>query len=172
MFTKTDIEKYFSAEKSASLLLIGIGITGIITGIIFFFFIKTNFCKGTAIPLLIVGLLLGITGFTVYKRSDKDRLSNVYAYDMNQGQLKEKEIPRMEMVMENFIRYRYIEIALALSGTCLFFYFKNAEANFFWKGFGAALTIMALLALSTDYFAEKRGHVYLDGLKEWAGLFK
>jgi uncharacterized membrane protein YbhN (UPF0104 family) len=167
MFTKTDIEKYFTAEKQESLLFLGIGVAGIIVAIIFFFFLKTPFYKGAAIPLILVGLLLGVVGFTVYKRSDSDRIRNVYAYDMSPGELKEKEIPRMEVVMRSFVMYRYTEIILALVGIGLFFYFRNNEIQLFWKGFGLTLAIMALLALGADYFAEKRGHVYINGLKNF-----
>jgi hypothetical protein len=167
MFTKTDIEKYFNAEKGESWIFMAIGIVGIIAAIIFFFFIKTNFYKGAAIPLILVGLLLGVVGYNVYKRSDGDRTRNVYAYDMNPGELKEKELPRMETVMKNFIIYRYTEITLALIGIGLFFYFKNNIDGKFWKGFGTALTLMAILALSADYFAKKRGKIYIDGIKSF-----
>ncbi len=167
MFTKTDIEKYFNAEKGESWIFMAIGIAGIIAAIIFFFFIKTNFYKGAAVPLVLVGLLLGIVGFNVYKRSDDDRIRNVYAYGMAPGELKEKELPRMETVMKNFIIYRYTEIALALVGLGLFFYFKDNTGKEFWKGFGLTLAIMALLALSADYFAETRGKVYIDGIKSF-----
>jgi hypothetical protein len=167
MFAKTDIEKYFNAEKGESWVFMVIGIVGIIAAIIFLFFIKTNFYKGAAIPLILVGLLLGVVGFSVYKRSDDDRVRNVYAYDLNPGELKEKELPRMETVMKNFIIYRYTEIVMALIGTGLFFYFKHNIGREFWKGFGAALTIMALLALSADYFAEIRGKIYIDGIKSF-----
>jgi hypothetical protein len=167
MFTKTDIEKYFNAEKSESLLFLLIGIAGIIAAISFYFFIKTNFYKGAAIPLVLIGLLLGIVGFTVYKRSDADRIRVVYAYDLNPSELKQKEIPRMETVMKNFMIYRYIEIALAIAGIGLFFYFKNNIDQQFWKGFGVTLSLMALVALSADYFAEQRGAVYLKGLQSF-----
>jgi hypothetical protein len=40
-------------------------------------------------------------------------------------------------------------------------------SNDFWRGLGLGLAIMALLALTADFFAEKRGHVYLNGLKEF-----
>lgn len=165
MFTKTDIEKYFMAEKSESWIFMAVGIAGIILAIVFFFGLKTNFYKGAAIPLVLVGLLLGVVGFSVYNRSDEDRKRNVYAYDLNPGELRDKEIPRMETVMKNFVLYRYIEIVLALTGVGLFIYFNNDEVRIFWKGFGLTLAIMAVIALSADYFAEKRGHVYLDGLK-------
>ncbi len=172
MFTKTDIEKYFNAEKSESLLFLAIGIAAIIVAVIFFFFLKTNFYKGAAIPLLIVGLLLGIVGYTVFAKSDNDRKRNVYAYDMNPSELKEKELPRMQTVMKNFVIYRYVEITLALIGISLFFYFKENLNNQFWKGFGLTLAIMALLTLSADYFAEARGKIYIGGIKSFISSIK
>jgi drug/metabolite transporter (DMT)-like permease len=167
MFTKADIEKYFNAEKAESLLFLGIGIAGIITALVFFFYLTTGFYKGAAIPLTVIGLLLGVVGYTIYARSDSDRIRNVYAYDMNPGELKEKEIPRMEVVIKSFVVYRYTEIVLAFLGICLFFFFKSNLEKQFWAGLGIGLFAMAILALGADYFAEKRGHVYLIGLKEF-----
>ncbi len=167
MFTKTDIEKYFNAEKAESLLFLGIGGAGIIAALVLLFYTKTSFAKGAGIPLALVGLLLGVVGYSVYKRSDSDRIRNVYAYDMNPGELKEKEIPRMEAVMKNFVMYRYAEIVLALIGIGLFFYFRNNTEQQFWSGLGIGLFVMAVLALGADYFAEKRGHVYINGLREF-----
>jgi hypothetical protein len=164
MFTKTDIEKYFSAEKSESLLFIVIGIVSIITAISFSIFIKTNFYKGAAIPLMIIGLLMGVVGFTVYNKSDKDRIQNVYAYDLNPTELKQKEIPRMQAVTKRFIIYHYVEMVLALAGIALFFYFKNKPTQQLWKGFGLTLTIMIFFALGADYIAAKRAKIYLNGL--------
>jgi len=164
MFSKADIEKYFNAEKSESGLFMTLGIAGIVLAVIFFFFLKTEFYKGAAIPLVSVGILLGIVGYTVYKRSDDDRKRNVYAYDMNPSELREKEIPRMETVMKNFIIYRWIEIFLAVAGIGLYIYFIRDIKHDFWRGLGLDLAIIALLALTADYFAEKRGHVYLNGL--------
>jgi uncharacterized membrane protein len=172
MFTKADIEKYFNAEKAESLLFLGIGVAGIITALVFFFYLKTNFYKGAAIPLALVGLLLGVVGYNVYARSDEDRKRNVYAYDMNPGELKEKEIPRMEVVMKNFIMYRYTEIILALIGIGLFIYFRKNTDQQFWSGLGIGLFAMAILALGADYFAEKRGYIYLNGVKEFVNKSK
>jgi hypothetical protein len=167
MFTKTDIEKYFNAEKAESWIFMVIGIAGIITAIVFFFVLKTGFYKGAAIPLISIGLMLGIVGFTVYKRSDDDRKRNVYAYDMNPSELKNKELPRMKVVMKNFVIYRYTEILLALVGIMLFFYFKDNETQHFWRGFGMSLAIMAILSLAADYFAEKRGRIYTNGIESF-----
>ena len=167
MFTKLDIEAYFTGEKQESLLFLFIGIAGISTAIIFFFLLKTSFYLGAAIPLLVIGLLLGIVGYTIYKRSDDDRKRNVYAYDMNPSALKEKELPRMKKVMKNFVIYRYTEIFLFLAGAALYIYFIRDIRHDFWRGFGLALAIMALLALTADYFAEKRGRNYTKGIESF-----
>ena len=164
MFTKADIEKYFNAEKSESGLFMTIGIAAIVLAILFFFFLKIEFYKGVAIPLFFIGLLLCIVGFAIYRRSDSDRIRNVYAYDMNPAELKEKEIPRMKTVMKNFVLYRWIEIILLATGIGLYIYFIRDIDHDLWRGIGLGLAIMALLALVGDYFAEKRGHAYLDGL--------
>lgn len=165
-FTKADIEKYFVAEKKESLLFLLMGMAGIITAIICFFFLKTDFYTGTAIPFSLIGLLLAIVGYTIYKRSDEDRKRNVYAYDMNPSQLKEKELPRMKTVMRNFVIYRWIEICLFAIGTLVYIYFAP-DKNDFWQGFGLALAIMAALALIADFFAEKRGKVYTKGIESF-----
>ena len=167
MFTKADIEKYFLGEKQESFLFMGIGIIAVVLALLFFLLLKTNFYKGAAIPLLMIGILLAVIGFTIYKRSDPDRIRNVYAYDMNPGELKQQELPRMSTVMKNFIIYRYTEIALAVAGIILFFYFRTNTDRQFWAGFGMTLTIMALMALFADYFAEKRGSLYTKGLENF-----
>ncbi len=167
MFSKTDIEKYFIAEKQESLVFIGIAIAAFIAAIVFVFFLKTSFYKGAAIPLVLIGLLMGVVGYTVYSRSDKQRTDMVYAYDMNPDKLKKEELPRMKTVMKNFVIYRYVEIVLVIAGLGMFYYFSNNPTKDFWKGLGAGLFIMSILALSADYFAERRGHVYTNGLESF-----
>lgn len=164
MFTKADIEKYFMAEKQESLLFVIVGVIAVAIAIAFFFFQKSNFYKGAAIPLLLIGLIQIVVGYTVYKRSDGDRIRNVYAYDMNPGQLKNEELPRMQTVNKNFVIYRWIEIVLILAGAGLIFYFRNNPVNNFWYGLGITLTMQATLMLGADYFAEQRALGYAKGL--------
>jgi uncharacterized membrane protein len=167
MFTKADIEKYFDGEKDESRIFLLLGILALLTALLSVLFGDGRFYTGAAIPLAVIGLLLAVVGFTIYKRSDSDRIRNVYAYDMNPAELKEKEIPRMKTVMRNFLIYRYTEIILAILGIGLYIYFIRDFNNDFWRGFGLALTVMALIALTADYFAEQRGKKYLNGLEEF-----
>jgi uncharacterized membrane protein len=87
---------------------------------------------------------------------------------MNPSELKQIETPRMVTVMKKFVLYRYVEIALVVIGLALFFYCRNNQAQAYYKGLGIGLATMALIALTADYFAEKRGHIYLNLLHEFA----
>ena len=165
------VHKYFMAEKQESLLFVFIGSAAIVLSVIFFFFIKStpSFYKGAAIPLFAIGLLMGVVGYTVYARSDKQRLSVAYEMGLNPGiYIKNQELPRMKKVMQNFIIYRYVEIILAFAGIALFFFFRNQNDKQFLTGLGLTLAIMAVTALAADYFAEKRGAVYTTELENIA----
>lgn len=176
MFTKPDIEKYFIAEKKESKFFMLIGVAGIIAGAILFFAGKTSFYKGAAFPPAVIGVIMFIVGYTIYRRSDEDRKRNVYAYDMNPAELRDKELPRMKKVMKNFASYRWTEIFLAVFGLALFFRFyvvcegDACRFSFFRKGMGLTLTIMSVIALVADYFAERRGKIYLQGLESFTKM--
>ena len=160
MFTKNNIEKYFDGEKDESRVFLFIGITGLLISLFFLLYGTNRFYMAAAIPLAVIGLLLAMVGYN-------DRIRNVYAYDMNPAELKEKEIPRMKTVMRNFVIYRYTELFLLALGIGLYIYFIRDFNNDFWRGFGLALAVMALIALTADFFAEQRGKKYLKGLEEY-----
>lgn len=167
MFTKTDIEKYFIAEKQESLVFIILGAIAIIAAVALYFLVRSSFFKGVAFPLIFIGIIELIVGFTVYNRSDEDRVRNVYAYDMNPSELKEKEIPRMETVNRNFVIYRWVELAFLVTGLILSLVFGQNPGRSFWFGFGIALSLQAGVLLVADYFAEKRALQYTRGIQSY-----
>ncbi len=156
------IKNYFNAEKAESLLFIGFGIFTLVLSIYFFFFIKDGFWKGLAIPLIFFSLVQIVIGTTIFTRSPKDdlKVENILKYEPQKIQLE--EIPRMEKVMKNFVYYRYFEIGMMVLGLVLMFSLSNYG---FWKGFGLGLFIQCAVLLSLDFFAEKRGHFYIEHLK-------
>jgi membrane protein YdbS with pleckstrin-like domain len=167
MFTKSDIEKYFMAEKNLGLLFIILGAVAVLASFIFFFVMKTNWHKGVALPFIIIGLLQLIIGFNVYKNSDKHRISVVYAYDMNPAELKKKELSRMEKVQDSFKLILSLEVLLLAVGIALFLYFKNDPQKIFWAGVGIALAIQAMVCLFADLNAFNRATNYKKGLTEY-----
>lgn len=143
----------------------GLAILAIILGLVFLF-LKLSVYKGAAIPLLVMGLLMGITGFVVFQRSDRQRIDMVYAFDMNPDRIKNEELPRMQAVLREFLLLRYIELVLLVIGIAMLFYFRPYPAKDFWKGLGLSLAIMAVVALLADFYAERRNLKYVKGLQE------
>ncbi len=165
MFSKTDIEQYFIAEKQAGLYFLAVGIVAVVAALILLFVMKTAFFKGFAIPLIVVGLIAGAIGFTIHKRSDNDRVRNVYAYDLNPDELKQKEYPRMQKVMKSFQVIVIAEVVFLITAIFLFFYFRTNAAQQLWSGIGAGLLIMSIAALLLDLSAQRRAAVYTTGLE-------
>ena len=157
------IIKYFNGEKSESYVFIIIGLFAFALALYFIFVLKSSFWKGVAIPFLIVALLEFIVGYTIVNRSSKD-IVRVETFIKNQTQnIKTDEIPRMDKVLSNFVIYRYVEIALIVLGIVLMYSSMN---DTFWRGIGLGLFIQASIVLSLDFFAERRGQIYMEYLKE------
>ena len=171
MFEQRDfsfIYKYFIAEKQESLLFLIVGIAAVLLAVIFWFFIKSNppFFKGAAIPLIAIGIIQIVVGYSVYNRTDKQKADIAYNIGMEPvAFVKQTELPRMKKVMKNFIIYRWIEIAFIITGLVLIFLFRLNADKTFWYGFGIALALQAVIMLGSDYFAEQRGKKYVNKLE-------
>ena len=171
MFEQKDfnfIYKYFIAEKQESLFFIIIGVVAILLAIVCWFLIKGNpsFYKGLAVPLIILGIVQFIVGFTVYHRTDKQQADIAYNIGIEpKTYVTNTELPRMKKVMKNFVIYRWVEIIFIIVGLVLVFLFKENGYKSFWYGLGLALTLQAATMLAADYFAEKRGEAYTETLK-------
>ena len=63
--------------------------------------------------------------------------------------------------MRNFVIFRFTEVGLILVGLIIYFAFAKYD---FWKGLGLGLLIQASVVLTLDYFAERRGFIYLEYL--------
>ncbi|MBC7651846.1 MAG: hypothetical protein H7101_08860 [Deinococcales bacterium] len=175
MLTKNDIEKYFIAEKQESLLFIILGLVAIVLAALFLFVYKSQFFKGAATPLIIIGLIQVVVGYTVYNKSDADRMRMVYAYDMNPTNIKTVEIPRMQKVNNNFVIYKWIEIGLLVTGLLVVLYHqfsdsgltKNSNTNVFIYGLAFALSVLIVIMLTADFFAKKRAIIYSKQLESF-----
>jgi drug/metabolite transporter (DMT)-like permease len=155
MFTKSDIEKYFSAEKQGSIIFLIVGAIAIGLALYFFFSNKTQIYKGAAIPIILIGVIFILVGATLHRKSDADRVRNVYAFDMKPVEFKDTELPRMQKFLGDLAIYRWIEIALFASGVLIFLFLRKKPDMAFWTGFGLSLAIMALLAHGLDFMVKK-----------------
>lgn len=157
------IVNYFNGEKAESYLFMFLGVIAFAMALYFFFSLNSTFWKGVAIPFLCVALLEFVVGFTIVKRTPSDlfRVENFMKHEPQN--IKNIEIPRMEKVLHNFVIFRYLELILIGIGIILMYSSMN---DIFWRGIGLGLFIQASIVLGLDFFAEKRGHIYLDYLQE------
>lgn len=172
MFTKTDIEKYFMAEKQESLLFVIIGAAAIVLAFVGLFYWKTQFWKGASIPLILIAVIQIIVGYTVYARSNQQRTGTVSAFDMDISKLQNEELPRMEEVNKNFVTYRWTEIILVFAGMALAAVYRSNPDKQFIVGIGIALAIEAALMFGADFIAERRAHKYKHGLQSFLQMQK
>ncbi|MFN4765335.1 MAG: hypothetical protein ACK5IE_02625, partial [Bacteroidota bacterium] len=101
-------------------------------------------------------------GLTLVYRSPKD-IVRVETYLSEKTEMIQKEeIPRMEKVMRNFIIFRFTEIILIIIGIILMY---GSRQNSLWNGIGVGLFIQSNTVLLLDFFAERRGEVYLAYLR-------
>jgi hypothetical protein len=143
------VEKYFGAEKAESFLFVLVGLVAITLAVYFFAKLKQPFYNGIAYPLIAIALIQITVGGSVYLRSSKDIARVNQMIQIDKTRIQTEEIPRMKIVMNNFVFYRWIEIV------------KSATM---WKGVGLGLVIQSALMLLLDFFAESRGREYLDYL--------
>jgi hypothetical protein len=164
------VKSYFNAEKSAGVLFIVVGVSFLLISLYSWLTIKKPFYTGMAYPFLLIGLIEITVGVTIYLKSpaDNDRVENYLTLEPER--ILNEEIPRMETVMKSFVYYRYVEFAFIFTGVMLMFYIGKSELV---KGIGFGLFIQGTVMLGADYIAERRGHLYLERLRqEVSGLNK
>lgn len=162
MFTKTDIENYFSGEKTQAAIIFFIGLAVVLFAIAALLFLKTQSWSGIAMIAGIIAIIQLCIGGIVYNRTDKQRTDMVYNYDMNPQKIITGEIPRMQKVNTRFTLYRLIEIAGIVIGVLIIFYFRANISRQFWMGAGIALVIQSAILFATDSIASARAKTYTE----------
>ena len=155
---------YFNGEKWESYLFLLLGVLSILMSIYLLFVLKTSFWKGVAIPFILVGILELVVGYTIVRRSPVDILRVEKMINDEPQKIASEEIPRMEKVMSNFKVFRIAEIILIGIGILLMYHTLN---DTFSRGLGLGLFFQASTVLSLDFFAERRGHMYLEFLNDF-----
>ncbi|MFN0215418.1 MAG: hypothetical protein ACKVT2_14265 [Saprospiraceae bacterium] len=151
------IESYFQAEKQGGFVAMAIGIVACSVGGGVLLSAGAPFYTGLSIPLVAIGFVEIMVGATVARRSDFQAEDLKKLYAESPAEFRKLESHRMEGVMRNFVRIKWIEIAFIVLGLAIIL--LNKEVNFT-KGMGAGLFGQGFVMLIFDFFAEKRGRSY------------
>ena len=147
MFTKENIEQYFSAFKNEQIFLIILGAVALIVALIFFVGFKTEWYKGFALPLAVFAVLNMGAGFSNYKKADILKVRNTYNYDLHPELLRTKELPRIQEMKQNFTVLIYVNISIIFAAAFIFFYFKKKDGSEYYMGVSASLFLVAILSV-------------------------
>ncbi len=165
MKSKQFIYTYFKSEQIESLLLLAIGLITMTEALYFLWgYNFREFYKGLAWPLLWVGIVEVAFGASIYFRSVVDVRKVEGYFNEDPHKLKSEELPRMKKLMKNYVVYRWFEAFLSVAGVLLIIGMNSTSD--FWMGIGTGLWFQGGVMLVSDYFAERRGAVYIKGLEE------
>ncbi len=157
------INQYFQAEQTESVAFIVIGLLAIILSVGLYLFYRNRVMKGFMFPMILVAVIQLTVGIEIYFRSPQDieRVSGYLEQDISK--IDEIEIPRMEVVMANFVYYRWVEISLIIIAAGLIIFGRNKSILL---GIGIGLIIQSTTMLYLDLLAESRGVEYIQYLEE------
>ena len=155
------VTQYFNKEKKESVYFISLGFLACLISVFYLFVKKQPFYNGVSYAFIAIGLIQLVVGISIYFRCDIDTVRVLHFIEKERKSIKDYEIPRMELVMKNFMIYRWVEMALIGVGLILFL---RCELKSLGNGLGIGLFIQASIMLFLDYLAEKRGSVYLNYL--------
>ena len=167
MFTKTDIEGYFSAFKNEQIFLIVLGAIALIVAIEFFAGIKTQWHKGFALPLAVFAIINLGAGISNYKKADFLKVRNTYNYDLHPELLRTKELPRVNEMNQNFTVLIYVNISIIFAAAFIFLYFKKREGSEYYMGVAASLFLVAVLSVAIYSVLKNRSKDYERGIIEF-----
>ena len=165
MKAKQFIYTYFKSEQIESLLLLAIGMITMTEALYFLWGATFSaFYKGLAWPLLWIGIVEVAFGASIYFRSIVDVRKVEGYFNNDPSKLTSEELPRMKKLMKNYVIYRWFEAILSVVGVLLIISMNSTSDH--WMGIGTGLWFQGGVMLVSDYFAERRGAVYIKGLEE------
>jgi drug/metabolite transporter (DMT)-like permease len=160
------VSSYFIAEKQESLLFIVVGVLAVAVGL--WLWLNGHRLRAMAYPLIGVALIQFVVGCTVYFRTDAQIAQVTAAQATDVKAMQASELKRMAVVMQSFVTYRWVEIALIVLGLGLIVVARQYSSSDLLLGVGAGLVLQAGFMLALDLFAELRGEAYVAALKQLA----
>lgn len=159
------LSTYFRGERVESLaFILPLGLLSITFGAVLLWDERSAFHWGIALPFLLLGTALVVTGAAVGLRTPEQvsALSGLYRDDV--ARFLAQELPRMQKVNGNWPIFLTTWVGFALVGLGLRFFVRRDWA----EGLGIALVFFGAVGLLIDGFAERRARPYTEALERLA----
>jgi hypothetical protein len=151
---------YFDGEKSAGLLLVGIGALGIAAALLFY---QPRWgLRSLAVTLGILALAEIALGAGLYLRTDPQVRSLVTQLESEPRRFHSDEVARMNRVQRTFVVIQYVEVAVIIVSALVALTMKSRVGI---AGVALGLLINAAFLLAFDIVAERRGALYLAAIE-------
>lgn len=150
---------YFDGEKSAGLVLAGVGALASAWA----FAVRRGYSDAAGMfwPVVLVGVLQLAVGVGLYARTGSQVAALHAQMERSTTEMLSTERPRMEKVQRNFVVIEVVELVLILVGAALALGFKGAPYR---AEVGMGLVLQGAVMLVFDLLAERRGALYLAAL--------
>lgn len=137
-----------------------IGLLVVFTSLAFLIFGNTPYSKALIIPLLTIGLLLGVAGYFMATSNTRilDNLENTIIENPQEFVKNEKD--RVESFQPLYFYTKVGASITFLIALCLFFFSENRYA----QSIAIALIILGLSGLTIDYFSKERASIYYSAI--------
>ncbi|MEB3236355.1 MAG: hypothetical protein VKO64_01860 [Candidatus Sericytochromatia bacterium] len=156
---------YFQGEKIEALVFIlPVGLLSLVFGAWLLLDGREAFMRGVALPCLVFGAVLAVTGGTVGFRTPAQVERLETALEQAPAPALVAEIQRMDRVNRNWSRYVAAYVFLVVLGLGLRFGLRTEFAH----GVAAALLLYAGMGFVIDGFAERRAMVWTETLQQAA----
>lgn len=152
---------YFTAEKQEALLFMAVGIAAI--GLTLWLLKTGSRYRAAGFPLVAIAAIQITVGSTVYFRTDNQVAELTTQFEKDVATFQADEVKRMQIVIDNFVIYRYIEIVLLFIGLLITIFLREKQN---WHATGLGLTAQSGIMLALDYFAEARAAEYMQFLQD------
>ena len=167
MLTKSDIERFFTADKQMGLLFLVFSAVLVAAALFLLLSQKPPFYRGVSIPLFLLASSLLYAAYPLRSRSDDRRIRSVYAYDMDSGHLSGKELPRLQSDYRSVSRLHMAGFALLGAAVLAGLLLSRRPELAFWYGLSVSLAAVAFVVCGLTYLYATRLGAFTQRLQEF-----
>lgn len=122
----------------------------------------TPAAKGIILPLLVVGLILGVSGVSMLVSNQKRLVEFEQSYQQAPAEFVLKEKERVESFLPWYKQVRIMVTVLLIMGMAIVWFSSSVSLH----GIAIGLTLFAISSIVIDHFSNERAQIYYQHILE------